>query len=60
MVAYARWYEESGNFFRDQIILQFGNEWNLIANIVLLNPGSAEPKSDKIINDFLVSKNYPI
>ncbi|SFQ00697.1 hypothetical protein [Hydrogenimonas thermophila] len=59
MVAYARWCEESGNFFRDQTILQFGNEWNLIANIVLLNPGSAEPKSDKIINDFLVSKNLP-
>ena len=59
MRAYARWTKENENFFRDETILQFGKSFDLIANIILLNPGSATPKSDKSVNEFLVSKNLP-
>ena len=44
MICYARWCEEKGNQFRDETILQFGDGWQLVANIILLNPGSAMPK----------------
>jgi len=59
MRAYARWTKENENFFRDETVLQFGKSFDLIANVVLLNPGSATPKSDKPVNEFLVSKNLP-
>jgi len=59
MRCFARWISDGAELFRDQTILQFGDSWDLIANIVLLNPGSAKPKSDEIVNDFLISKNLP-
>jgi len=59
MTAYARWTKKDKNFFRDETILQFGHSFDLIANIILLNPGSAIPKSNKIFDDFLTSKNLP-
>ena len=59
MKCYARWIKDKENFYRDQTILQFGESWELIANIILLNPGSAVPKSDDSVDDFLVSKNLP-
>lgn len=43
MKVYAEYFEEKGSTFRTNTILQFGNSWNLIGNIVLANPGSAEP-----------------
>jgi hypothetical protein len=59
MKCYARWIKDKENFYRDQTILQFGESWELIANIILLNPGSAVPKSDDSVDDFLASKNLP-
>lgn len=57
---YARWRIDAGLKFRDQTILQFGESWHLLATIVLLNPGSAEPVepepvSDKSLQDRLIS-----
>ena len=56
---FARWKElDSYLSFRDQTILQFGDSWNLLANIVLLNPGSAMPVKEKgIQNKYLEDKN---
>ncbi len=45
MKAYAEYFTENGVSFRTNTILQFGNSWELIGNIVLANPGSAEPTS---------------
>jgi len=59
MKCYARWTEDKESYYRDQTILQFGDSWELIANIILLNPGSAIPKSDESIDDFLASKKLP-
>ena len=49
MRVYAEYFEENNLKFRTNTILQFGNSWDLIGNIVLANPGSAEPikKLDK-------------
>ena len=56
---FAKWYEdEEGNFYRDETILQYGNSWNLLENIILLNPGSATPINDKPMNEYL-RENYP-
>lgn len=48
MKCFARWHEDNqaGVCFRDQTILQFGETWNLIASLVLLNPGSAAPQAE--------------
>lgn len=43
MKIYAEYFEENGLYFRKNTILQFGKNWNLIGNIVLANPGSANP-----------------
>lgn len=45
MQCIARWYEDpnTGTPFRDQTLLQFGESWQLLANLVLFNPGSARP-----------------
>ncbi len=59
MKCFARWTKDKENFYRDQTILQFGDSWEIIANIILLNPGSAVPKSNKSMDDFLISKNLP-
>lgn len=43
MRVYAEYFEEHGLAFRRNTILQFGDSWDLIGNIVLANPGSATP-----------------
>ncbi len=43
MKAYAEYFEDKGDLFRRNTILQFGESWELIGNIVLANPGSADP-----------------
>jgi hypothetical protein len=43
MKVYAEYFKENDLTFRINTILQFGNSWDLIGNIVLANPGSAEP-----------------
>lgn len=45
MKIYAEYYTENGLEFRRNTLLQFGDSWELIGNIVLANPGSAEPIS---------------
>lgn len=58
MQCFARWekYDASGVFFRDQTILQFGNNWDLLASFILLNPGSALPLSHESKTEYLRSK----
>ena len=43
MRVYARYFERDGIEYRRDTLLQFGNSWELIGNIVLANPGSAAP-----------------
>jgi len=45
MKAYAEYFTENDVSFRTNTILQFGDSWELIGNIVLANPGSAEPSN---------------
>lgn len=61
MRCFARWEKDDDLdvFFRDQTILQFGNSWNFLANIILLNPGSALPLNDADQTNFLKSQNLP-
>ena len=55
---FAKWQrDEEGNFYRDGTILQYGNDWNLLGNVILLNPGSAEPVDEKPINEYLKEYN---
>jgi hypothetical protein len=57
---FARWREQDyGLCFRDQTILQFGGSWRLLANFILLNPGSALPIDRTPKNEYLQSKNLP-
>lgn len=70
MKVYAEYFEENGLSFRTNTILQFGNSWDLIGNIVLANPGSATPinkiSNDEagrlklFYNDFRNNKNFKI
>ena len=41
MKAYAQFIEKDGITYRINTLLQFGNSWNHIGNIVLANPGSS-------------------
>lgn len=61
MQCYARWTisEHDGVFFRDQTLLQFGDDWDVRASFVLLNPGSAKPLDDKSQTEFLRRKRLP-
>lgn len=61
MQCFARWEKDdkAGVFFRDQTILQFGNSWDLLANFILLNPGSALPLNEVSKTDFLRAKKLP-
>lgn len=62
MQCFARWEkdDEAGVFFRDQTILQFGNNWDFLASFILLNPGSALPLNDESKTDFLRDKQLPL
>ncbi|MCS0334768.1 hypothetical protein ND981_17725, partial [Vibrio diabolicus] len=46
MRVFAEYYLDDGLQFRRNTLLQFGTSWDLIGNIVLANPGSAEPISE--------------
>jgi len=61
MRCFARWKIDNTNnlFYRDQTILQFGNSWDLVANFVLLNPGSATPINETDQSDLLRSHSLP-
>ena len=61
MQCFARWEKDdaSGVFFRDQTILQFGNNWDLLASFILLNPGSALPLNHESKTEYLRSKKLP-
>ncbi|MFT6218569.1 MAG: hypothetical protein ACJA2Y_001431 [Cycloclasticus pugetii] len=61
MQCFARWEkdDEAGVYFRDQTILQFGNNWDFLASFILLNPGSALPLNDASKTDYLRSKELP-
>lgn len=43
MKVYAQYFELDGISYRLNTILQFGDSWELLGNVVLSNPGSAEP-----------------
>lgn len=64
MRVFAEYFKENGLTFRTNTILQFGDSWELIGNIVLANPGSAEPieslcdDSRKKLKNFY--KNYKV
>ena len=45
--------DEADNFYRDGTILQYGKSWNLLGNVILLNPGSAKPMDEKPMNAYL-------
>ena len=57
----ARWTNDESTdiYFRDQTILQFGDNWDLLANFILLNPGSAIPLSNEDKTKYLTSKVLP-
>jgi hypothetical protein len=61
MKCFARWHKdnESGTFFGDQTILQFGDSWELRASFVLLNPGSAVPLNETDQTEYLRSQALP-
>lgn len=48
MKIYAQYFEDSKLYYRKNTILQFGNSWNLIGSIILINPGSAAPITNEI------------
>lgn len=43
MNVYARYVRDSGVEYRFDTLLQFGDSWGLIGNVVLANPGSSNP-----------------
>jgi hypothetical protein len=61
MKCYARWTAcpRDGVFFRDQTLLQFGDDWNVVASFVLLNPGSAKPLDQRSQTRFLRARLLP-
>lgn len=58
MNVYAEYFEENGLSFRTNTILQFGNSWDLIGNIVLANPGSATPINKVNDNEYNELNNF--
>lgn len=49
MKVYAQYFELEGISYRLNTILQFGDSWELLGNVVLANPGSAEPIKEILI-----------
>lgn len=45
MKVFAEYIENNGLEYRKNTLLQFGSSWELIGNVVLANPGSANPVS---------------
>lgn len=61
MRCFARWEKKVNSeiFFRDQTVLQFGESWELLASLILLNPGSALPLNETDQTEYLRSKSLP-
>ncbi len=57
MKVYAEYFEEGGLTFRKNTLLQFGDDWDLLGNAVLANPGSAKPM-DTPLHEVLASLRY--
>lgn len=53
MKVYARYFEENELGFRRDTILQFGDSWDLIGSVILINPGSAAPLNAPIQPEIL-------
>ncbi len=58
MKAYAEYFVEKGIAYRRNTILQFGESWDLIGNVVLANPGSAVPLSEISTESFNRVTNF--
>ena len=60
MQCVARWYEhkEKGLFYRDNTILFYGKEKKVLANVILLNPGSAVPIGQKLTEKMLKDLHF--
>ena len=56
MKVYAEFIQENNISYRRKTLLQFGESINLIGSAVLMNPGSAKPKSKNINIDII--KNF--
>ena len=53
---FAKWHEdERGNAYRDGTILQYGNGWELLGNVILLNPAARSRKTT--FQQTTISKN---
>ena len=53
---FAKWYQDSdGNVYRNGTLLHFGNSWQLLGSVILLNPGSTKLLDTKPM-DALLSK----
>lgn len=48
MKVFAKIVNDQNQEFRLNTVLQFGNSWDHIGNIVLINPGSSEAKTEKL------------
>lgn len=61
MRCFARWekHDTDDVYFRDQTILQFGDNWKFLASFILLNPGSALPLNEEDQTKLLRSKKLP-
>lgn len=59
MKVYAQYFIDNGLEYRKNTLLQFGDSWKLLGNIVLANPGSSEVKN-KIKNEevFKIERFY--
>ena len=53
MKVFARYFKDNNIGFRRDTILQFGNSWELIGSIILINPGSAVPLNKEIDKNIL-------
>lgn len=59
MKVYAQLISDNNSFkYRLNTLLHFGNSWDLIGNIVLANPGSAEPKNEISNEDWQSVKEF--
>ncbi len=56
MKVYARYFTENNINYRRNTLLQFGNCWNLIGSIILINPGSAKPISENKLDDSVLTE----
>lgn len=56
MKVYAKYFAEKGVEYRMNTLLQFGDSWELVGSLFLINPGSAKPKSDIPLEPNIIGK----